>query len=1097
MKRKNATRNAFFTSVLSLLLCVSMLVGTTFAWFTDEAKSGLNQIIAGNLDVELLQKVGETYEKVKTDDKLFDDIELWEPGMVAYETVKIANVGTLALKYSMRINSGNENYLNNHGLSEVLKFAVIPGDITLDENNEKIEDLTRAKVLKMAENAKDKGMLTTYSFGAGKMLNAKTESDPMTLIVYWPENGEKDNLYNANNGQVTSDGKPLHIDLGLTVFASQESIEAEKDSFDQYYDDTASYPENLWLGDVAQNLNIDEENKVISIATGAELAKLAKDVNEGVNNYAGYTVKLTDDIDLGNLPWTPIGRDDSADHYLKAEVDGQGHIIYNLNVTGTSSVGLFGCTYTDGDHGTSITNVHVVNATVTGNHWVGAIVGKLNYGNLTNCSVTNAKVIATPDYDGTEYDNGDKVGAIAGFVTEGDWNITGNKASNVYLQGYRDIGGIVGIAQYGNIVDNNTVENVDIVVDQATGFYGDKECNVGGIVGRANPNEAGTIFVTIGGHNSETDVTYSYTVKSEKALASAMAKGGNITLAGDVTLNNGVTVGKDTVVVLDLNGYTIKQEKAQTDTYAMIVNKGNLTINDTVGTGKISYADITDYTADINYASNTIRNEGTLTITGGTIENVSDDEVADYGYPHALDVYQGSTTNITGGTVKSLNYDAIRMFCNSATAATVVNISGGNIINRVTFQHPTTNFAAAGELNITGGNFTSTSANVNVRLLAFGTDYTNMKASITGGTFDTGVGISNYSSITDITWTPVTGGTFGVDPNKYVVDGYKGYVNDDDTYTVGRYAAADLGDKTAVELKVEEAGSAVVSAVVPAAAVADPEKDIELVFSESDYEGNFTIQADQTSEVVDISVKNLKEDNKTPIQVILMIPAGLNPDTVKLYHYDKEIECVYNPHTGEVTFETTEFSPFTVVYDAEDKFVPETPSGDNLPKAIVEAAPQHVNVTLPWGSYGQWSPDKTVDADPKLEAAYVFTCADVEGAATSPYANWYCDFYVKLNRDLGENQIFLGGNYGVFGWVGFHNGEFTLAANNEIPLLGSVTQNPWTYADVANFVGTFTCGVGDVNDALKGATFTVMLRLTNPENSNEFYNVSTINYTFE
>ena len=54
MKRKNMTRNALVTSILSLLLCVSMLVGTTFAWFTDEVTSGRNTIAAGNLDIELL-----------------------------------------------------------------------------------------------------------------------------------------------------------------------------------------------------------------------------------------------------------------------------------------------------------------------------------------------------------------------------------------------------------------------------------------------------------------------------------------------------------------------------------------------------------------------------------------------------------------------------------------------------------------------------------------------------------------------------------------------------------------------------------------------------------------------------------------------------------------------------------------------------------------------------------------------------------------------------------------------------------------------------------------------------------------------------------
>ena len=54
MKRKNLTRNALFSSIIALLLCVSMLVGTTFAWFTDEVQTGMNTIAAGNLDVELL-----------------------------------------------------------------------------------------------------------------------------------------------------------------------------------------------------------------------------------------------------------------------------------------------------------------------------------------------------------------------------------------------------------------------------------------------------------------------------------------------------------------------------------------------------------------------------------------------------------------------------------------------------------------------------------------------------------------------------------------------------------------------------------------------------------------------------------------------------------------------------------------------------------------------------------------------------------------------------------------------------------------------------------------------------------------------------------
>ena len=53
------TKRALFSSVMALILCFSMLVGTTFAWFTDEVKSGVNQIVAGNLDVELEYKTVE------------------------------------------------------------------------------------------------------------------------------------------------------------------------------------------------------------------------------------------------------------------------------------------------------------------------------------------------------------------------------------------------------------------------------------------------------------------------------------------------------------------------------------------------------------------------------------------------------------------------------------------------------------------------------------------------------------------------------------------------------------------------------------------------------------------------------------------------------------------------------------------------------------------------------------------------------------------------------------------------------------------------------------------------------------------------------
>lgn len=249
----------------------------------------------------------------------------------------------------------------------------------------------------------------------------------------------------------------------------------------------------------------------------------------------------------------------------------------------------------------------------------------------------------------------------------------------------------------------------------------------------------------------------------------------------------------------------------------------------------------------------------------------------------------------------------------------------------------------------------------------------------------------------------------------------------------------------------------------------------------------------------DITLTGVKAGNDKEIVVQFRLPKGMDDETVTVYHDGVEIPCTYNYESGFVNFKTTSFSPFTATYD-ETSVAPELEGtlgdGTGLPVATVTRESQYENTNLPWGSYGQWSP--TEGLSNQLEAAYTFKANDtLDEAKASAYANWHCDFVVSLDRALGENQIFLGGNYGSFGWVGFHNGEITLGANEEIPLLGSVTSNPWTYVDVVSNVGEFICGVGDVDNALSGATFTVALRLTNPENTNEYYDVATINYVFQ
>lgn len=243
MTNKKSTKKALLMSALSLLLCMSMLVGTTFAWFTDSVETLNNKIVAGNLDVELYNALpGNLTDVTKVKDGgLFEEITYWEPGVVAYENLTIANEGTLALKYALSVNFDNENTLNGYGLSDKLQVAFVPGGLTDGQSREKV-----------LEAADEVGFNPMASFAQnGKLLPAEndhiTEIDKTgipvetvsyAIVIYW-EPSDDDNNWNANNGQETSDKQALHIDLGVNLFATQ--MVAEDDSFGPDYDEEAEY----------------------------------------------------------------------------------------------------------------------------------------------------------------------------------------------------------------------------------------------------------------------------------------------------------------------------------------------------------------------------------------------------------------------------------------------------------------------------------------------------------------------------------------------------------------------------------------------------------------------------------------------------------------------------------------------------------------------------------------------------------------------------------------------------------------------------------------------------------------------------------------
>ena len=233
MTKNRSTKRALLMSALSLLLCVSMLVGTTYAWFTDEVTSGLNQIVAGNLDIDVYHGDAAGKDSIKDEATLFNDVTLWEPGAAAWENLTVVNLGNLAFKYRMAITFSNENRTIEGGyrLSQILKVGVVKGGLK--------NDLTREQTLAKVTEWKP---MADFDLSGELLANTATETftDTYGLVIYWEPTAE-DNNWNLNNGKEADDGKDyLHIDLGVSVFVTQKMY--EEDSFDETYDAGARFP---------------------------------------------------------------------------------------------------------------------------------------------------------------------------------------------------------------------------------------------------------------------------------------------------------------------------------------------------------------------------------------------------------------------------------------------------------------------------------------------------------------------------------------------------------------------------------------------------------------------------------------------------------------------------------------------------------------------------------------------------------------------------------------------------------------------------------------------------------------------------------------
>ncbi len=245
-------------------------------------------------------------------------------------------------------------------------------------------------------------------------------------------NTESSNKYNITitNSMICGFGvSPKGIKTNNTIWSNKNSMDAE----------------HLFVTATGNVEDGARYKDVTTIATAEELFAFADDVNESGNTYAGELVLLTDDIDLKNQEWTPIGQTGATQ--FKGVLDGQGYTIKNLTVNNTDeskncASGLFGWIESHGNEGVTVKNLTVDGANVAGHHNVAVIVGYI-YGTVENCHVKNAVISCTNANDDA---NGDKCGLIAGYVGE-DATIKGCTAASSTVSAGRDAGQIVGAAK--------------------------------------------------------------------------------------------------------------------------------------------------------------------------------------------------------------------------------------------------------------------------------------------------------------------------------------------------------------------------------------------------------------------------------------------------------------------------------------------------------------------------------------------------------------------------------------------------------------------------------------------------------------------------
>ena len=321
MTSSKSTKRALLTSVLALLMCVTMLVGATFAWFTDTASTGVNKIVSGNLKVDIIGANSDSHIEMlnftkaagATDAEAGAEI-LWEPGCrYLTEGFRIANKGNLALKWKAQVNKGataaNEG---NFDLLDVIDFYLVKGTG---------ESQTETPLNEFTGNLK------------------KTE----TSDVYYIKGVMQTTAGNDYQG-LTLNG------ITITVYATQDTV--ENDSFNNQYDADAGTDEFKQGVTISGIAGVASSYNTIQDAYEAVKAMLV--ANSGLVEQPlsaeAFDAFFTDG---GRITWTIYGNQKVTDNRMfsfgrAANRFGEGRHITEINIVGGNSSAALDLTAVNG-----------------------------------------------------------------------------------------------------------------------------------------------------------------------------------------------------------------------------------------------------------------------------------------------------------------------------------------------------------------------------------------------------------------------------------------------------------------------------------------------------------------------------------------------------------------------------------------------------------------------------------------------------------------------------------------------------------------------------------------------------------------------------